>query len=229
MNRVNKFVRDINFIYERICRDEPENIINSISFLKNKLIKLHRKRLVKINHSVMELVVAKQLLSKGYKVDVEHKLEDNLTCDIYGAKGDGIIIVEVETGFVPPQHALDPTTYIRARIASKIARYSNYAEKFSLAFPLFYLPQIPRIYAIPPRYRSGGDISKVKKLCDYYYKSPPVHIEEIRNARLHTIFIVNPDMAIAREIDPETYFEVFKEKIVKLYFRNIGLENSSII
>lgn len=221
MKDVNKFIRDINIIYEKISIKTPSNIISSIRVLKNKLIKLYRRGLVKINHSVMELVVAKQLLLKGYNVDVECNLEGNLTCDIYGFKGDGRIIVEVETGFVPPEHALDPTTYIRARIASKIARYSSYAEKFALAFPLFYLPQIPEIYIIPPRYRSEEKIMKIKKLCDYYYKSPPVSLNEIKNARLHAIFIVNPDLAVAHEVDPEIYFEVYM-KILRNFILRIS-------
>lgn len=229
MKGINKFMRDINVIYEKISINTPNNVINSIKTLKNKLIELYKRGLVKINHSVMELVVAKQLLLKGYNVDIECNLERNLTCDIYGVKGDGRIIVEVETGFVPPEHALDPTTYIKARIASKIARYSNYAEKFALAFPLFYLPQIPEIYIIPPRYRSESRVNEIKRLCDYYYKKPPVSLDKIKNARLHAIFIVNSDLAIAREIDPETYFEIYKGILKKLYSRNSDLKSSSII
>ncbi len=213
---VNKFIRDVNEITMKLISDVSSDIAASIENLRDKLIEMHIKGLVKINHSVMELVVAKKLLLKGYRVDVEHRVSDKLICDVWGVKGDGKIIVEVETGYTPPEHALDPTRYIRARIASKIARYSNYANKFSLAFPPFYFPEIPSIYVKPPRFRCEDEILEVKKLCDFYYKDPPVSFNEILNARLHTIFIIDVDIADAIEIDPETYYEMYRD-----YSRNI--------
>ena len=67
-----------------------------------------------------------------------------LVCDIYAKKGGGNTIVEIETGFTPPDHAMDTIDYFSARIMSKIARYSNHCSKFSLATLLqwiFYLFQ----------------------------------------------------------------------------------------
>ncbi|MEM0269185.1 MAG: hypothetical protein QXI51_07510, partial [Candidatus Korarchaeum sp.] len=90
--------------------------------LIDKLVDLHRKGLVKINHSAMEIVVAAHFIARGYEVDVEVPIDD-LKCDLLCLKGSKVI-VEVETGYVPPEHALDPDSFCRARIASKIARYS---------------------------------------------------------------------------------------------------------
>ena len=45
---------------------------------------------------------------------------------LFGKKGDGTAIIEIETGFTPPEHALDTVDYYAARIVSKIARYSKY-------------------------------------------------------------------------------------------------------
>lgn len=123
-------------------------------------------------------------------MDVERFL-DSISCDIYAAKGFGSLIVEVETGFVRPEHALDPLTYSKTRIARKITRYSNYAEKFGLAVPPHYIMQIPQALIKPPRYRMEREMKKVKMLCDLYYTRPAVSLEEIKNARLHTNYVID--------------------------------------
>ncbi len=209
MRNINKFAEDINEVFIKLSKNASDEVTKILHKLKEKLIDLHVKGLVKINHSVMELIVAKQLILKGYSIDVEYKLTENLTCDVLGVKGDGKMIVEIETGYTPPEHALDPQTYIKARIASKIARYSGYANKFALAFPPYFFPEIPAIYLKPPRFRSREEVMDVKKLCDLYYKKPPVSINEILNARLHTIFIIDVDSAEVVEVDPEAYNEVY--------------------
>jgi len=202
-----EFERDLDCLLGRMRLSLEEDVGKRLADLKEKLVQLHEKGLVKINHSVMELVCAKHLILKGYEVDVEHCVADGLICDLYGVKGFGTTIVEVETGFVPPEHALDPVTYCKARIASKIARYSNYADRFALGIPPHYVIQIPPALIKPPRYRRLGELREVKKLCDVYYKNPPVSLEEIRNARIHTIYIIDVEKAMVREVDPDTYIE----------------------
>jgi len=200
-----KFEEDLNFLLSRLEKGVGEEVRERLCDLKNKLLQLHETNVVKINHSVMELVCAKHLLLKGYKVDVEHLLDKALTCDLYGVKGHGTFIVEIETGFVPPEHAIDPSTYSSARIASKITRYSCYSHKFALAIPPYYILQIPTIFTMPPRERKAEDLMLVKNLCDPYYKNPPVSLEEIKNARLHIVYLINVDDTVVEEIDPETY------------------------
>jgi hypothetical protein len=99
-----------------------------MDFVKTRLIELYKRNIVKINHSAMELVCARHLIRYDYAVDVERQLNDILICDLYATKGDGEAIVEIETGFIPPEHALDPLSYYSARVASKIARYSKFAN-----------------------------------------------------------------------------------------------------
>jgi len=202
---VDKFEEDLNFLLSKLEKGVGEEIKEKLYELKNKLLQLHEANVVKINHSVMELVCAKHLLLKGYEVDVEHLLDKALTCDLYGAKGHGTLIVEIETGFVPPEHAIDPATYSSARIASKITRYGNYPHKFALGIPPYYILQIPAVFTTPPRERKAEDLEAVKNLCDPYYKNPPVTLEEIRNVRLHIVYLINVDDTVVEEIDPETY------------------------
>jgi hypothetical protein len=186
---------------------EPEEIVERMNFVKNRLIELYMRNLVKINHSAMELVCAKHLIRYGYKVDVEKQLTDILICDVYAEKGDGAAIVEIETGFIPPEHALDPLSYYAARIASKIARYSKYANQFVLATPPVSILPIPALFRRPPRDRRPSEIKKLKVLCDKYYKNPPVTEDEILNGRLHITYIINIDAGKVVEMDIDSYFE----------------------
>lgn len=186
-----------------MTQDEGEKLI----YVGNKLKEMYRRSLVKSNHSVMELVVCSYLVKKGYAVDVERKL-DSLVCDVYATRGDGTLIVEVETGFVPPEHSLDPVNYQRARLASKIARYSQYSNRFVLATPVDNLMDIFPLFVKPPRERLGHEVYHVKELVDRYYTSPPVSEQEVLNAKLHGIMVVNVDELRVTEIDPQTYLDL---------------------
>ena len=155
----------------------------------------------------MELVCAKYLIQKGYEVQLEYLLNEILTCDLYAIKGYGNLIVEVETGYIPPENALAPLTYTTARLASKIIRYSSFAGKFALGVPPHYILPFPRALSKPPRNRTDQEIMQIKKLCDAYYQKPPVTIEEIRNARIHEIYIIDVDWTKVQEIDPEAYLK----------------------
>ena len=203
---MNKFDRDLGILLTRLNRDVDKETEKKLNILKDKLIRLNEENVVKINHSVMELVCAKHLILKGYEVDIERPI-DGLICDLYGVKGLGSHIVEVETGFIPPSHALDPANYRKSRIASKITRYGNHSDKFALGVPPYYLLQIPNILIKPPRDRTSKDLKYLKTLCDLYYKNPPVTFDEIKNARLHTIYIIDVDEVAVREVDPATYLE----------------------
>jgi len=203
---MDKFTRDIEILSAKLNSDTDAEDQKKLNVLKDKLIHLHEESIVKINHSVMELVCAKHLILKGYEVDIERPI-DGLVCDLYGVKGLGSHIVEVETGFIPPRHALDPANYRKSRIASKIIRYGNHSEKFALGVPPYYLLQIPDILVKPPRDRTMKDLKYLKTLCDLYYKNPPVTLDEIRNSRIHTIYIIDVDEISIREVDPITYLK----------------------
>jgi hypothetical protein len=203
---MNKFDRDLEILSAKLNKDTDLESQKKLEILKDKLIRIHDENVVKINHSIMEMVCAKHLILKGYELDIERPI-NGLVCDLYGTKGLGSHIVEIETGFIPPSHALDPANYRKSRIASKIIRYGNHSEKFALGVPPYYLLQIPEILVKPPRARKKEDLKYLKTLCDLYYKHPPVTFDEIRNARIHTIYIIDVDNAAVREVDPVTYLE----------------------
>ena len=207
MSSNQKFERDLTVILRRMTQDSEPGVEEKLNVLRDSLIKLQKENIVKINHSIMELVCAKYLIQKGYDVQIEWPLNETLTCDLYAIKGYGNLIVEIETGYIPPEYALAPLTYTSARLASKIIRYSSFAGKFALGVPPHYILPFPRALAKPPRNREDWEITQIKKLCDAYYSKPPVTQEEIRNARIHEIQIIDVDHAKAQVIDPEAYLK----------------------
>lgn len=202
-----KFEKDLATLLSRLTKDTDQETENKLNMLKDCLVKLQQENIIKINHSIMEMVCAKYLIQKGYDVQLEYPLNELLTCDLYAIKGYGNLIVEVETGYIPPENALAPLTYTSARLASKIIRYSSFAGKFALGVPPHYVLPFYNVLAKPPKNRSELEIKGIKKLCDAYYKNPPVTIEEIRNARIHEIYIIDVDRAKVQEIDPEAYLK----------------------
>lgn len=202
-----KFGIDLELLLSALGSNMDESAFNKLDAVRAKLVEMHRQNLVKINHSAMEMICAKDLIMKGYDVDVEHRVAESLVCDLLGVKSEGRAVIEIETGFVPPEHALDPNAYCSARIASKIARYSKFADKFSLASPLYQVLPIPPPFLKPPRVRKREEIEEVKKLCDRYYENPPIALKEIATGRVHSLFFIDVDMGILREFEPETYGE----------------------
>ncbi len=212
MSNREKFDRDLTVLLSKLTNNTTPEVENKLNMLKEWLIKLQKENVVKINHSVMELVCAKYLILKGYEVQIEYPLNEILTCDLYGIKGLGNLIVEVETGFIPPEYALAPLTYTTARLASKIIRYSSFAGKFALGVPPHYILPFPPPLAKPPRNRSEQEIGQIKKLCDVYYQKPPVTLEEIRNARIQEVYIIDVDRGSVQEMDPEGYLKRAMQK-----------------
>jgi hypothetical protein len=207
-----KFENDLTALLSKLTKDTDREAENKLNVLKDWLIKLQRENVVKINHSVMELVCAKYLIQKEYDVQIEYPLSEILTCDLYAVKGLGNLVVEIETGFIPPENALAPLTYTSARLASKIVRYSSFAGKFALGVPPHYVLPFPSALAKPPKNRTDEEVEKIKKLCDAYYQKPPVTLEGIRNAHIQEIYIIDVDRLKVQEIDPEAYFERATQK-----------------
>ncbi len=219
-----KFENDILTLMSRLTKDTTNPEENKLNLLKDWLLKLHQENVVKINHSVMELVCAKCLVKREYEVQLEYPLNEILTCDLYAVKGLGNLIVEIETGFIPPENALAPLTYTSARLASKIIRYSSFAGKFVLGVPPHYILPFPHALAKPPRNRTDQEIAQIKKLVDAYYQKPPVTVEEIRNARIQEIYIIDVDHLSVQEIDPEAYLKRAKQKGINFEYMPPDIE-----
>ncbi len=203
-----KFRNDIFEMIDKLSKNLKENDVSKLNYVGQQLIGMYKKNLVKINHSVLELICASTLISRGYIVEVEKDVSEILVCDIYAKKGGGDTIIEIETGFTPPEHAMDTIDYFSARIMSKIARYSKHCSKFSLATPVVGILPISKIFLLPPNARKKEDVQKIKDLCDRYYKNPPIKYDDILNAHLHSIYLINIDKGFAKELDPQGYVDL---------------------
>ena len=208
---VEKFRDDVYSITELLSEHLSPELTPKLNFVRQTLIEFYKKNLVKINHSILELICAAELISHGFSVDVEKSVSNVLVCDLFGKKGDGTAIIEIETGFTPPEHALDTVDYYAARIVSKIARYSKYCGKFSLATPVVNILPISDIFLLPPNARKPEDVMKLKKLCDRFYKNPQIKLEDIQNAHIHSVYLINTDKGFAKEMDPQIYLQMTKQ------------------
>jgi hypothetical protein len=206
-----KFTDDVYAVAEKLTTGQTPEVKSKVNFVRERLIELYKKNLVKINHSVLEIICSSNLISSGYTVDIEKQLSNILVCDVFATKGDGTFIMEIETGFTPPDHALDTIDYYVARISSKIARYSKHCSKFALATPVVGILPIPRLFLKPPSDRKSEEIQKIKNLVDRFYKNPPIESEDILNARLHSIYLINIDRGFAKQIDPYGYLELTED------------------
>ena len=206
-----KFTEDVYTVAENLTTGKPPEVKAKVNFVRERLIELYKKNLVKINHSVLEIICASSLIAHGYTVDIEKQLSNILVCDVFATKGDGTFIMEIETGFTPPDHALDTIDYYVARISSKIARYSKHCSKFALATPVVGILPIPKLFLKPPKDRKPEDVKKIKTLVDRFYKNPPIEADDILNAHLHSIYLINIDKGFAKQLDPYTYLELTED------------------
>lgn len=185
--------------------------------VRRKLIELYKRNLVKINHSAMELLCAGKLIELGYEdVEVEHQIKENLVCDLFAKDASGTTrMVEIETGFVPPEYALQPLTYSKARIASKLSRYSTFSSRFTLGTTPTNALQIPSVFLVPQELRSKDEVSEIKALCDLYYRTPPITIEEIANAKFDSVFVIDVDRVAVEEVSAASYLMKTQEFLRK--------------
>lgn len=213
----------MNYV-NKIVSSNDQRIRNHLYKLVNKLIDLNRIRAVSLNHSIMELTVAKYLLEQGYEeVDTEVKLDNLLTADIVGYKG-GRVVVEVETGFVPVEYAEEPHAYLKARVASKIARYSALADMFILAFPSYYIPPVPKILLKRSSERDPRIVKELKVLVDRYYKNPPIEIDLLQKAYLHKLYVLYVDEGRVIELSPDDLLEIYEntQRIIRNARNNLS-------
>ena len=224
---VRRFREDLYELTARACAEDDPVLRSKVLGIADILVNLYRKNLVKINHSALELVCARGLVRRGYEVKVESKLDRGLVCDVMGTRGDGPLIVEIETGFIPPEAALEPSSYARTRIASKIARYSRFAEKFALGTTPSYLLDIPEFFIRPPGERSRQDAAEIKALTDVRYDKPAITVSELMRARLHSVFLIDVDRASCQEVDPGDYLETSRRLLERHSGPGSGLRNQT--
>ncbi|MFW9968283.1 MAG: hypothetical protein ACFFEA_14095 [Candidatus Thorarchaeota archaeon] len=227
----NKFSRDLDKLLTQLQSTSDTDTLQQLTEIRNRLVDLNRKRLVQINHSVLQLLCAKHLIKQGYDVKCEHPLvggqliadlfavrdrepeleldiETVMICERLGLPTEKeALVVEVETGYVPPKAALYPIRYRQTRNAAKIARYCRYSHRFGLATPNYHVLQIPGILLKPPAIRDMDEIAELKKECDIYYKTPPILMDALALSEIDQIYIINVDQGIVIQVPPHEYLD----------------------
>jgi hypothetical protein len=179
----------------------------------------------------MQVLCAKHLIEQGYYVRCEHPLVGGqLIADLFAVRDrepeleheiesvmiserlglsveKEALVVEIETGYVPPKAALYPTRYRQTRNAAKIARYCRYSHRFGLATPNYHVLQIPGILLKPPALRDMDEIQRIKKECDLYYKSPPILLDALAMSEIDHIYIINVDQGDVIQVPPHEYLD----------------------
>lgn len=206
-----ELVQEIDRIASLISRGLRGRSLDEFEKAAMRLRSLAEQRLVKSNHTIMELIVAAHLAAKGYRLEVEYSLDENLVCDIFAVKDNNTLIVEVETGFVPPENSLDPVLYRAIREISKVSRYSRYSDYFGMATPPYHLLQLPVMLFFPPSMRSKRSIYMLKRILDNYYTRPPVGVEDILKAKLNYVYIAIVDELAVIEYTAKEYYRIFLE------------------
>ena len=97
---------------------------------------------------------------------------------------------------------------MRDSIIYVLSTWNRTFSKFALATPVVGILPIPKLFLKPPIKRTFDEIQKIKDLCDRFYKSPPIEPEDILNARLHSIYLINIDKCFAKQLDPYAYLEL---------------------
>lgn len=210
---VNRFQEDILTIVRKAISVYGNNVREELDELGSKLIELHKINRVKVNHSVMEIMLGAYLIDNGYEVDVEQEVGDSLVADVVAYRGRKRMIIEIETGFTSPENALDPQSYLTARIISKVARYGKHADIFSFATPLHNILQIPPFYLKPFKKRKRREIVILKNLCDKYYPQTSIALEEIRESRINSIYLLNIDTLEVSKLTLMKYLRLAVNKL----------------
>jgi len=163
---------------ERLSSENPP----SLNLVGHQLIEVYKESLVKINHSVLELICAAELTSGGHSADAEKAISDVLVCDVCARNEKDCPIIEIEAGFTPPEHALDAVDHCAGRITSKIAGYGKFCNKFSFAAPVIGILPIPKLFCKPAKSRIRDEVQALKDLCDRHCKNPQIGFDYTKSA-----------------------------------------------
>ena len=163
---------------------------NGLRNVYDRLVKLYRRRGLARYHALLQYIMASKLYTEGYDVEVEWEVGGGYRADVYGEAPWGTVIIEVETGFIPPGVLLEASSYLQARIIYKAAMYSRAADSFALA-----VPYSMNIEDIAPSwlFKEPGsrlvEYREVLNLVSRYFNGP-LTLNDLEEARIDVIYLV---------------------------------------
>lgn len=119
-------------------------------------------------HALLQFIVALDLHLRGFDVFVEERVGGGFIADVYGEGPQGVVVVEVETGFVPRDRLDRLEEYLASRVAFKAAAYSLGVDAFIVAFPRHVSVSIPSCLLKPLEDREPGDVEAIRRLIEAY-------------------------------------------------------------
>jgi hypothetical protein len=195
------YMKDLINVYERVSKKFGNSC--ELEQVLKKIISLHKVGVLNINHSVLELITAGYLINEGYKVYVEVEMAGGVA-DLYAIKGIDLVI-EVETGYVPPNNAVNAEEFLMGRLALKTARYSNVAHGFYIAVPSFYIPPIPSELLLKPDERNEEENRRIMSLIRRYTKAPDITLSDVKNSKIDGIITINSKELELKLIDVRSF------------------------
>ncbi len=127
-------------------------------------------------HAILQFIVALDLHRRGFDVSVEEPVDGGFKADVYAEGPAGRVIVEVETGYVPPDRILDLEEFLEAKIAFKAIAYSAYTDLFIVATPSHINMFIPRELLKPMEHRDVEDVMSIRELALRYDRSRALRV-----------------------------------------------------
>ncbi len=163
---------------------------NGLKDVYDRLVRLYRRRGLARYHALLQYIMASKLYTEGYDVEVERAVGGGYRADVYGEAPWGTIVIEVETGFIPPGVLLEASSYLQARIIYKAAMYSGAADRFGLAVP--YSMNVEDI--APPWLFKDPDsrlveYREVLSLVSRYFNGP-IGVEDLEGARIDIVYLI---------------------------------------
>lgn len=200
--RPDRIIKDLELIYEKVSDCYGNN--SNLEEIYRKLLGLSKIGILNVNHSVLQLILSGYLLSKGFRVYVEVEVQGGVM-DIYAIKVKDLGI-EVETGYVPPNNAINAEEFLMSRISLKTAKYSNMVSEFYIAVPSFYIPPIPRELLLDPNERNEEEVRNLMRLIRKYSKTPDITINDVKTSKINGIIIVNTKNMKINIIDNKSFY-----------------------
>ena len=124
-----------------------------------------------------------------------------------------LAIVSVELTFFMSAPAAGTVALLNVFVFSFCAVVSTVAYTFAVKDPVVNVLPIPQVFLLPPQARKKEDLMRLKNLCDRFYKNPKITFDNIQNAHIHSIYLINTDKGFSKELDPEAYLQMTKDII----------------
>ncbi len=198
----------------RSLRERLKELENDLDEYKTRGLRNVERHLemsnVSMLHADLQLILSKHLIKDGYRALVESPIK-SFICDIVALRDSEKFNIEIETGLYNIRDRdFNMEAMIRekrARTISKAARYSHLSYSFGFGVPPNYSIQMPREFSRLPEERRNDKIAELKGICDAYYRNPPISYEQIKNAVVDFIFIIDPINSTVTKKSTKDYIE----------------------